>query len=66
MLSYIIIKNECEFYCWKYGFLTYYKNHPVLNEYWTKKRNSFIARTLAAAEKNDEDLNLYADKNLIS
>ena len=50
----------------KDGFLTYYKNHPVLNEYWTKKRNAFIARTLAAANQNGEDLNLYADKNLIS
>lgn len=48
------------------GFLTYYKNNPILNEYWTKKRNAFIKRTLAAAIKNDEDLNLYADKNLIT
>lgn len=48
------------------GFLTYYKNNPVLNDYWAKKRNAFIKRTLAAAKKNKEDLNLYTDKNLIS
>jgi len=30
------------------GFLTYYKNNPILNEFWEKKRNSFIARTLGA------------------
>lgn len=48
------------------GFLTYYKNNPVLNEYWTKKRNAFIKRTLGAARKNNEDLNIYEDKNQIS
>jgi uncharacterized membrane protein YkvA (DUF1232 family) len=30
------------------GFLTYYKDNHKLNEFWEKKRNSFIVRTLAA------------------
>jgi hypothetical protein len=48
------------------GFLTYYKNHPKLNEYWKNKRNNFIKRHLTQAINNNEDLNIYDQKDKIS
>lgn len=48
------------------GFLSYYKNNPILNKEWEVRRNNFIKRHLYSALKNKEDLNLYDDTTLIT
>jgi hypothetical protein len=44
------------------GFLTYYKNNPILNKEWSIRRNNFIKRHLYAALKNKEDLSIYINE----